>query len=225
MKRKSRSVERDPEVRFWLQVRSSREGCWEFRPEQKSGIYRQFNPGGGRKPIMAHRYSWELHNGPITPGLLVCHKCDNPKCVRPDHLFLGTPKENLEDASRKRRLCFGEKNNKARVSSDVVRQMFKERRQGATTAQIVKRFGLSRSQIFKILTGDQWAHLEEVPIVYPERVTEAMARKMFRLRARGMTYQQIGKMLKVWRDTVSRIVNGRTPKWKWLYEELRGQST
>jgi hypothetical protein len=57
----------------------------------------------------AHRIAWELTNGPIPAGLFVCHHCDTPGCVRPDHLFLGTAQENMQDASRKDRMLHGTK--------------------------------------------------------------------------------------------------------------------
>jgi hypothetical protein len=58
----------------------------------------------GQHRAVVHRVSWQLHYGPIPEGMLVCHHCDNPPCVRPDHLFLGTQRDNSQDASRKGRL-------------------------------------------------------------------------------------------------------------------------
>lgn len=87
-------------ARFWAKVQKS-DNCWEWTGLLNAWGYGRFWTG---RHMSAHRYSWELHNGPIPAGLYVCHHCDNRKCVRPDHLFLGTQRDNLLDASRKGRL-------------------------------------------------------------------------------------------------------------------------
>jgi hypothetical protein len=90
------------EQRFWARVRKS-DGCWEWTGACfKCGGYGQFTIEHGQQ-VRAHRHSWELHNGPIPKGLWVLHRCDNPKCVRPDHLFLGTCTDNARDMMAKGR--------------------------------------------------------------------------------------------------------------------------
>lgn len=87
--------------RFWEKVEKTA-GCWVWTGSRV--FYGYGNIGGpGNKNIRAHRLSWELHNGPIPNGLCVLHTCDNPGCVRPDHLFLGTQKQNAEDKAQKGR--------------------------------------------------------------------------------------------------------------------------
>lgn len=77
-------------------------GCWIWMSSLSDRGYGQLTIKN--KTIYAHRFSWELHNGPIPEGLLVCHHCDTPLCVNPDHLFVGTQKDNILDAMRKGRL-------------------------------------------------------------------------------------------------------------------------
>lgn len=90
--------------RFWEKVHKT-ESCWLWTASVKDGFpYGQIGHPGTRTPRRAHRVSWELHNGPIPAGLFVLHKCDNPRCVRPDHLFLGTQSDNLKDAYSKGRM-------------------------------------------------------------------------------------------------------------------------
>lgn len=88
------------EERFWAKVQKT-DNCWNWLASR--GTYGHGVFGFDGKSTAAHRYSYQLHKGIIPEGLLVCHTCDTPGCVNPEHLFLGTYKENMEDMSRKGR--------------------------------------------------------------------------------------------------------------------------
>lgn len=110
------------EERFWAKVNMPDvEGtCWEWGGARTIRGYGKILKDGGRSCLAAHRVSWEIHNGPLPDGVLVCHHCDNPPCVRPDHLFVGSQHDNMQDKVSKGRHYYtpGETSPNAKLSND-----------------------------------------------------------------------------------------------------------
>lgn len=92
---------------FWTQVWFG-PACWEWMGSKSNSGYGHRKHNG--KASQAHRVSYEIEHGPIAAGLFVCHRCDNPRCVRPDHLFLGTHDDNMSDMAAKGRCATGKRN-------------------------------------------------------------------------------------------------------------------
>lgn len=110
-----------------------------------------------RKILYAHRISYELYNGPIPDRMLVCHHCDNRRCVNPKHLFLGYPKDNSDDMVNKNRQTKGSNNPRAKLVSDDIRQIRElHKTRKFTRSNLAKLFGVSSSHITAILNYTYW---------------------------------------------------------------------
>lgn len=105
---RGRASVKSPADRFWSLVQRS-DSCWLWVGRFVKNGYQYGYFDIGEKSMYAHRFSWALHHGLMPPdGMHICHTCDVPQCVRPDHLFLGTARENKWDSIRKgRAMCFG----------------------------------------------------------------------------------------------------------------------
>lgn len=148
---------------FWGCVRKT-ELCWEWTRGKHRFGYGWFH--NGRKTVTAHRYSYELHFGPIPEGMGVLHRCDNPSCVRPDHLFLGTQADNNADKVRKGRQHRGEGTGGAKLCADDVRQIRELYAAGLTQIKIAESFGICRENVGQIVRRETWKHVG-VPSQYP----------------------------------------------------------
>ena len=137
-------------------------GCWLWLAGVDKDGYGKVKVD--RRHIRAHRWSWELHNGPIPAGLHVCHRCDVPGCVNPSHLFLGTNVENDQDKRRKGRQYVLPLHREPKITEEAVREI-RRLRGKVTIVGLGKRFGLHHSQISRIQRGKYWAHLplEDAP--------------------------------------------------------------
>ena len=151
--------------RFWAKVAKS-DGCWEWTAEIGYKGYGRFCLWslGKRSTVAAHRVAWELTSGPIPVGLMVCHRCDNRKCVRPDHLFLGTNQDNMTDMKNKGRSrgasLVGESNPASRLTAEIVRTIRAEHSgQVGDNRALAKKYDVSHKTISKIVLRQRWAHV------------------------------------------------------------------
>lgn len=146
--------------RFWAKVNKT-DDCWEWTASVTAqGEYGQFMLNG--RPVRAHRYSWELINGPIPRGLYVCHHCDNPRCVKPEHLFLGTARDNNMDRQQKGRgnYDFGERHRDAKLTPSTVIELRQLIAEGVLSLrEIGRRFGMSHNSVRKVRDGRSWSHV------------------------------------------------------------------
>ena len=148
---------RDPlRLRFERKYAVTPSGCWEWTAALTADGYGRIRSGG--RPAKAHRVAWELYRGSVPEGMFVCHRCDNPSCVNPDHLFLGTPADNMRDMIAKGRAHHGERHPSHKLTDEQVEQI---RSLAGTMSQraIARMFGVKQPAICRILSGKRRAAL------------------------------------------------------------------
>lgn len=153
------------QARFWSKVRvKAPEECWEWtgsKSEFGYGQTRQIINANGRTTL-AHRVSWELKHGPIPNDQWVLHKCDNPPCVNPDHLFIGSQKDNMQDCKSKgRMICAkGEMAGNVILTSESVKAMRQAFRSGTQTMrQLGIQYGVTADAAYRVIRGINWKHI------------------------------------------------------------------
>ena len=149
----------DAEDKFWSRVRIG-DGCWEWTKARNNRGYGMLSIGG--RSMLAHRVSWEFANGPIPPGMHVLHRCDNPGCVRPGHLFLGTPADNVADmlAKGRGRAPKGENHKRAKLTEADVLKIRALVASGMSQRQAGEGFGVSGQAVGSIVRGETWRQTE-----------------------------------------------------------------
>ena len=145
----------DPLERFMTSVTKRDTGCWEWNAARQSAGYGSFQPERGRV-MLAHRFSYEAHHGPIPDGLVVRHKCDNRPCVNPDHLEVGTIADNNRDKVERGRNTWVGRPQK--LDAEKVRDI--KTRLGSTPyVDLANEYGVSAAAISQIANGRIWKHV------------------------------------------------------------------
>lgn len=146
---------------FWSRI-DKNNSCWEWTGGLNTSGYGEIHIN--KKRYLVHRYSYELHYGPIPEELIICHKCDNKKCVNPDHLMLGTYLDNSLDMKSKGRskLCShkGEANGRVILNEIQVKQIIKLLKIGIKGTEIANQFNVNKSTIYGIKKNRRWKHIE-----------------------------------------------------------------
>lgn len=165
----------DPIVAFWKKVdKNGPNGCWVW-----TGYCQKFGHGwlgrqvkGVRYGYLAHRHAWTLLRGPLKDEDCLLHRCDNPPCVNPDHLYIGDRTDNARDMiERGRDRSRGERNYWATLTDEQVIEIRKEfrfiSRRRTNTRELALRYGVSDAVIYFAATGKTWKHLTSTPAIHP----------------------------------------------------------
>ena len=139
---------------FWRDVTiGAPDACWEWQGKRKALGYGRCDRQGVLPESGAHRVAYALLNGPIPSGLDILHKCDNPPCVNPVHLYPGTDADNKHDSVSRGRHAFGTRQGSARLYPQAVIQI---RASNGSVSGLARRYGVSRRAIQRVLKGRTW---------------------------------------------------------------------
>jgi hypothetical protein len=142
--------------RFWLKVEKL-DDCWIWKGNLSRQGYGTIKDN--KKSVAAHRVSWRLHNGDIPDGMIIMHKCDNPLCVRPDHLELGTKQDNMLDMKRKGRNTFNSRHGGSLLTDDQVLELRKRYYAGESVHILSKDYNIVIRSVYPIISGQNYKHL------------------------------------------------------------------
>jgi hypothetical protein len=146
------------EERFWSKVTKT-DRCWIWNGGVDKDGYGNF--WANRKNNKAHRFSWELENGPVPDGMVVCHTCDTPSCCNPACLFLGTNLDNIHDRHQKGRTASGERAHLAKLTWEQVDMI---RSSKDSNAKLGRQLGGTRQTIRSVRIGETWNHRSATPV-------------------------------------------------------------
>lgn len=143
--------------------------CWEWQGSKRQGYGHTIigsRKDGTRKSVSAHRLSYEIFKGEIPKGYEVCHKCDNPCCINPEHLFVGTRQDNVDDRERKHRniVKVGEEQPCAKLTKKIVKEARWERYcKGTSYGSLARKYEVSKKTMMNAIKGITWKCVDYFP--------------------------------------------------------------
>lgn len=199
--------------RFWEKVNKSKDGCWEWQASIDTKGYGYC--WNGKKVVRAHRFSWELHFGPIPNCIQVLHSCDNPPCINPEHLFLGTNLDNVKDKCKKERQKKGEKHPFAILKDEQVIEIRRRDESGESLANISKEFNVTKKSISQVARGNKWKHIHISENAKRNRTVKLSKEQIIEIKQRyrlGGNQYVIAIEFGVTQAHVSNIIRGKKRK-------------
>lgn len=142
-------------------VRNGDDECWDWTASFSGNYPAMKRDGVGS--IYAHRFSWERENGKIPQGLIIRHKCDNPRCSNPRHLELGTFADNMADMVKRGRARMGASNPASKLTTDQVSAIKTELSAGSSQRSLARKYGVCQQNISNINRGIVWGAVEAAP--------------------------------------------------------------
>lgn len=208
---------------FLSRVKVDANGCFIWQGYINTNGYGEISRNArlGIRRGGAHRFSYELFRGPISGGLFACHHCDVPACVNPAHLFLGTQKDNMQDASHKGRVPHGSSRHNTTLRDEDILAICDQYSRGASVKKLAKQYSMAVRAIASILAGEAWRHVPR-PVVRPRhrghsgsgnysaRLTEESVRRAREMRSAGALVREVAEFLGVHYATAKNVCLRRT---------------
>lgn len=159
---RNKQNKKNPEEIFFQNIVKTADGCWEYQSVDKNGYGRITISKG--KTIKAHRFSFEIHNNCTASGNYICHKCDNKKCVNPEHLYAGTAKDNAKDREERSIINrkMGQTHYKTKFTNEDIKQIRADLENGVMGKDLAKKYNVSKFCISAIKLRKTWKNIEAI---------------------------------------------------------------